>query len=108
ACASLLGDFTVDPAETTPTTSDGGDDAPSNGDGSVETDGSPPDAPPDGPASLPAPVPVVVAANQYATCATVAYGQGTPAERRATFCWGAQNLGAPEYLGALPGDPRVM
>src|SRR5690606_36018420 len=61
-----------------------------------------------GPAPSAAPVPVVVAANQYATCATVVYGQGTPAERPATFCWGAQNLGAPEYLGALPGDPKVM
>lgn len=99
ACASLLGDFDVVPSEATA----GGDGGTSIDDGSSMADASTEDAPRDGSSLLPPrPVPEVVAANQIATCATAVQEPGTPYERRATFCWGAN--GKPEYLGAMPGD----
>lgn len=103
ACTSLLGDFDVLPAEAVP----GDDGGTSSDDGGSMADTSTEDAPPDGPVG-PSPVPEVVAANQFATCATAVQEKGTPRERRATYCWGARNLGQPEYLGALKGDPMPM
>jgi hypothetical protein len=102
ACASLLGDFEVLPAEAT-TGDDGGT---SSDDGSSMADSSSADARSDG--AVAPPVPEVVAVNQVATCATAVQEAGTPRERRATFCWGAKHLQRLEYLGALQGDPRPM
>jgi hypothetical protein len=100
ACASLLGDFDVVPAEATA----GGDGGTSIDDGSSMADASTEDAPRDGSSLLPPrPVPEVVAANQIATCATAVQEPGTPYERRATFCWGAHEK-AQFLLGAMPGD----
>ncbi len=104
ACSALLGDFNVDPASV-PDAGAGKDDASTAeaGDADSIVDTGIRDTAPDGPVAPNNEV-VAVAANTFATCATVAYDFKTGAEKRVTYCWGAGG-NDPSFLGALATDP---
>lgn len=99
ACASILGDFDVDPNAGTP-------------DGSTLTDGSSSgntseggltDAGDGGPTVDTQPAGVQVAASTSATCATVQYPG-----KQVTYCWGAVGAKYPAAtVGTNQGDPSI-
>lgn len=103
ACTSVLGDFSVDPVGSSSGLAPDSSafDAP-NGDASMTSDVVTGDADID----AKRPVPITVAANAIATCATVAYDQGTSTEKLVTYCWGAGS-DPRGFLGAESTDPAV-
>lgn len=95
ACASILGDFDVEPkgaSDGGPTVdgSNGGDGGGSIGDGGTTADAG----------ATVQPTAVAVATSLNATCATVKYADA----KLVTYCWGEQGINRPEGLGATATD----
>lgn len=100
ACASVLGDFDVEPAGSNPDASTLTD-ASSSSSGSGGEGGTTDSGTDAGPTAQP--IGLQVAASTSATCATVQY----PSQKQVTYCWGAENAKFPSHtVGAQDGDPR--